>query len=97
MTLLITLDWIPWVLLFWTLWLHGGEEWDGGVACDGRALQVVHLAWSPWMVQFGTWWPDGGLIGDGPAYHIRLDSSGPAVLDAVITWRWGVGWLRSWR
>ena len=70
MTLLMTLVWIRRVLLFWTLWLHGGEEWDGGVACDGRALQVVHLAWSLWMVQFGTWWPDGGLIGDGPAYHI---------------------------
>ena len=74
MALLITLDWIPRVLLFWTLWLHGGGAWDGGLAGDGRAFQLVPLAWSLWMVLFWTWWPDDSVMGYDPAHHIGLDS-----------------------
>ena len=96
MALLITLDCISRALLFWTLRSHGGGEWDGGAAGDGRAFQLVRLASSLWLVLFWTWWPDGGVIGECTAYHIGLDSSGPAIVLVVVTWRWRVGWRRSW-
>ena len=90
MSMLITLDWIPRFLLFWALWLHG---------CEGRwsCFSEGSLTRSLWMVLFWTWRPDGGVLGDGPAYHIGLDSSGLAVLDVVVTRRWRLGWRRSWR
>ena len=44
LALLTTLDLMPQVLLYWTLRSHGGGEWDGGVAGDGRAFQLVPLA-----------------------------------------------------
>ena len=54
MTLLITLDRIPQERLFWTLRLHGGVSWDGGVAgyfgtdMDGAILDVVARCWRNW-------------------------------------------------